>query len=85
LAVPIEDLQSIAGILAAGYLRCLRRKRYEDSLDNAVTSSLQPTCAAQYGQPRLAQDSVVRLFYVGVTRAREAHLCQQETDMATTI
>jgi hypothetical protein len=39
LAVPIEDLQSIAGILAAGYLRYFRRKRREDPLDNAGTSS----------------------------------------------
>jgi hypothetical protein len=39
LAVPIEDLQSIAGILAAGYLRYRRRMRREDSLDNATSSS----------------------------------------------
>lgn len=39
MAVPIEDLQSIAGILAAGYLRYRRRKRREESLDNAGTSS----------------------------------------------
>jgi hypothetical protein len=33
-----EELQSIASILAAGYLRC-RRTRREDPLDNAGTSS----------------------------------------------
>jgi hypothetical protein len=38
MAVPIEDLQSIAAILAAGYLRHLQRCR-EDSLDSAATSS----------------------------------------------
>jgi len=38
MAVPIEDLQSIAAILAAGYLRYLQRRR-EDSLDSAATSS----------------------------------------------
>jgi hypothetical protein len=39
LAVPTEELQSIASILAAGYLRYCRRIRREDSLDNAATSS----------------------------------------------
>ncbi len=39
MAVPIEELQSIASILAAGYLRYRRRIRREDSLDNPATSS----------------------------------------------
>jgi hypothetical protein len=39
LAVPTEELQSIASILAAGYLRYRRRIRRKDSLDNPATSS----------------------------------------------
>jgi hypothetical protein len=39
LAVPIEELQSIASILAAGYLRYRRRIQREERLDNPATSS----------------------------------------------
>jgi len=41
LAIPTEDLQAIASILAAGYLRCRQRIRHEESLDNAGTSRPQ--------------------------------------------
>jgi hypothetical protein len=37
--VPTEELQSIASILAAGYLRYRRRIRREEPLDNPATSS----------------------------------------------
>jgi len=39
--------------------------------------------AAQYGRAGAPRDSVIRLFYVGATRAREAlYICQRETSMA---
>ena len=42
--------------------------------------------AAQYERSGPPCDSVIRLFYVGVTRAREAlYICQRETSMAVTI
>ncbi len=41
---------------------------------------------AQYARGGAARDSVVRLFYVAVTRARETlYMCQRETGMAVTI
>ena len=41
---------------------------------------------AQYAHGGVARDSVIRQFYVGVTRARETlYLCQRETAMAVTI
>lgn len=41
---------------------------------------------AQYGRAGAPRDSVIRLFYVGVTRARETlYVCQRETGMAVTI
>lgn len=42
--------------------------------------------AAQYGRAGAPRDSVIRLFYVGATRAREAlYICQRETSMAVDI
>jgi superfamily I DNA/RNA helicase len=42
--------------------------------------------AAQYERSGPPCDSVIRLFYVGATRAREAlYVCQRETGMAVTI
>jgi len=42
--------------------------------------------AAQYERSGPPCDSVIRLFYVGATRAREAlYICQRETGMAVTI
>jgi superfamily I DNA/RNA helicase len=41
---------------------------------------------AQYNRGGAARDSVIRVFYVGLTRAREAlYICQRETGMAVTI
>jgi hypothetical protein len=40
LAVPIEDLPSIAAILASGYLRYRRRAGREDPLDSPTASSV---------------------------------------------
>jgi DNA helicase II / ATP-dependent DNA helicase PcrA len=41
---------------------------------------------AQYVRGGPARDSVIRLFYVGLTRARETlYICQRETGMAVTI
>jgi superfamily I DNA/RNA helicase len=41
---------------------------------------------AQYNRGGAARDSVIRLFYVGLTRARETlYICQRETGMAVTI
>jgi superfamily I DNA/RNA helicase len=41
---------------------------------------------AQYNRGGPARDSVLRLFYVGLTRARETlYICQRETGMAVTI
>jgi superfamily I DNA/RNA helicase len=41
---------------------------------------------AQYARGGAARDSVIRQFYVGVTRTREKlYLCQRETGMAVTI
>jgi superfamily I DNA/RNA helicase len=41
---------------------------------------------AQYRRAGAARDSVIRLFYVGVTRARETlYICQRETTMAVTM
>jgi len=41
---------------------------------------------AQYARGGAARDSVIRQFYVGVTRAREKlYICQAETGMAVTI
>jgi DNA helicase-2/ATP-dependent DNA helicase PcrA len=41
---------------------------------------------AQYQRDGAPRDSVIRLFYVGITRARETlYLCQRETGMAVTI
>jgi len=40
----------------------------------------------QYARGGAARDSVIRQFYVGVTRAREKlYICQAETGMAVTI
>jgi len=39
MAVPTEDLQTIATILAAGYLRDRRSLQSEDPLDPGATSS----------------------------------------------
>ena len=39
LPIPPEDLQSIARILAAGYLRCRDRRRRDLPLDNPTKSS----------------------------------------------
>jgi superfamily I DNA/RNA helicase len=40
----------------------------------------------QYERSGPPCDSVIRLFYVGATRAREAlYICQRETGMAVTI
>ena len=38
--VPVEDLQSIASILAAGYLRYRSHQRRQNLLDNPATQSL---------------------------------------------
>lgn len=41
---------------------------------------------AQYNRGSVARDSVIRLFYVGLTRARETlYICQRETGMAVTV
>lgn len=41
---------------------------------------------AQYRRAGAARDSVIRLFYVGATRARETlYICQRETAMAVTM
>jgi superfamily I DNA/RNA helicase len=41
---------------------------------------------AQYNRGGDARDSVIRIFYVGLTRARETlYICQRETCMAATI
>ena len=40
MAVPAEDLQSIASILAAGYLRYRSHQRRQNLLDKAATPSL---------------------------------------------
>ena len=41
---------------------------------------------AQYNRGGAARDSVIRVFYVGLTRARETlYICQRETGMAVTI
>ena len=41
---------------------------------------------AQYNRGGAARDSVIRVFYVGATRARETlYICQRETGMAVTI
>jgi superfamily I DNA/RNA helicase len=41
---------------------------------------------AQYARGGVARDSVIRLFYVGATRARERlYICQRESGMAVTI
>jgi DNA helicase II / ATP-dependent DNA helicase PcrA len=41
---------------------------------------------AQYNRGGLARDSVIRVFYVGLTRARETlYICQRESGMAVTI
>jgi hypothetical protein len=40
LAVPIEDLPSIAAILATGYLRYRRRAGRKDPLDSPAASSV---------------------------------------------
>jgi superfamily I DNA/RNA helicase len=41
---------------------------------------------AQYNRGGAARDSVIRLFYVGLTRARETlYICQRETGRAVTI
>jgi superfamily I DNA/RNA helicase len=47
---------------------------------------LSPAGAAQYARSGAARDSVIRQFYVGVTRTREKlYLCQHETGMAVAI
>ena len=47
---------------------------------------LSPAVAAQYARAGAARDSVIRQFYVGVTRTREKlYLCQRETGMAVAI
>jgi hypothetical protein len=47
---------------------------------------LSPAGAAQYARSGAARDSVIRQFYVGVTRTREKlYLCQRETGMAVAI
>ena len=47
---------------------------------------LSQAADAQYGRGGAMRDSVVRLFYVGATRAcEELHVCQRETGMAITI
>jgi hypothetical protein len=47
---------------------------------------LSQAADAQYGRGGAMRDSVVRLFYVGATRAYEQlHVCQRETGMAITI
>jgi superfamily I DNA/RNA helicase len=39
-----------------------------------------------YGRPGSARDSVIRLFYVGMTRARETlYICQKESSMAVAL
>jgi ATP-dependent exoDNAse (exonuclease V) beta subunit len=41
---------------------------------------------AQYARGGAARDSVIRQFYVGVTRTREKlYLCQRESAMAVSI
>src|SRR5512143_426695 len=41
---------------------------------------------AQYNRGGAARDYVIRVFYVGLTRARETlYICQRETGMAVTI
>jgi superfamily I DNA/RNA helicase len=41
---------------------------------------------AQYQRCGAARDAVIRVFYVGLTRARETlYICQRETGMAVTI
>jgi hypothetical protein len=41
---------------------------------------------SQYNRAGVPHDSVIRVFYVGVTRARETlYICQRETGMAVTI
>ena len=53
MVVPAEDLQSIAAILAAGYLRYRRRVRREDLLDTAATPSPyeQEVKTSEKGEP----------------------------------
>ena len=47
---------------------------------------LSQAADAQYGRGGAMRDSVVRLFYVGATRAYEQlHVCQRETGMAITL
>ena len=47
---------------------------------------LSQAADAQYGRGGAMRDSVVRLFYVGATRAyEELHVCQRETGMAITL
>jgi ATP-dependent exoDNAse (exonuclease V) beta subunit len=47
---------------------------------------LSQAADAQYARGGPARDSVIRLFYVGLTRARETlYVCQRETGMAVTI
>ena len=47
---------------------------------------LSQAADAQYARAGVARDSVIRLFYVGLTRARETlYICQPESGMAVTI
>ncbi len=47
---------------------------------------LSPAADAQYQRSGPPRDAVIRLFYVGLTRAREVvYLCQRETAMAVSI
>ncbi len=44
---------------------------------------LSQAADAQYGRGGVPRDTVIRLFYVGITRAREAlYICQRETPLA---
>jgi superfamily I DNA/RNA helicase len=41
---------------------------------------------AQYNRGGVPRDSVIRVFHLGLTRARETlYICQRETGMAVTI
>ena len=75
---------------------CWRRPRWSSARSTPSRAARPTWCIsfrisrrladAQYGRGGAARDSVIRLFYVGVTRTRETlYLCQRETGMAVTI
>ncbi len=47
---------------------------------------LSPTGEVAYQRHGAQRDSVIRLFYVGMTRARQTlYICQQESPMAAAL